>query len=955
MKGLIKRCLTLIMAAVLAWTVMPSGGMGTAEAQENEDKAAVLSETESSEGQSSIIKSAAAAGKSAGTVSLVMGEMIYYGSYCTHYYTVEGKIAYCLEPKKQWLVSGEYEAQRLENGNLRKGLYYVYGGPGYETYVAKYGYLGFTGKLVRDDEYGMSHCIAAYLYSGDEQSFTGLTAEQTAALKQKAEKIKGMPEPPLYFNAFLFNTDGPGQVMGGFGADLTGSVEIYKESAQPVWTEENACYSLAGAEFGLFEPGSQTASYRITTNEKGYGKADNVKIGVYEIRELKSSRGYALNPEKGKVTVREGALCRYSCEEPPRYYPAGLILQKKDADTSEAKAQGSASLADAEFTVRYYTGYYDEDPAQKGIEAERSWILKSDEKGQVFLSDEAKVSGGEFYENDSGEYVFPLGTVTFQETKPPRGYLINNEIIVRKITETGPGETDTAFQAAEIADNVIRGHIQIVKFREDIDDEEEQKTPLAGIRFTITSCTTGESETIVTDENGYASTRTDVTGDSSENGDAQKEQEKRGGLVYDNYIVHEENAPQGLRPADDFKVTIDEDGETLYYILENKQIFSPVRLVKTDGTTGKTIPVSGAQFELLDKNKNPLTMTAHYPSQTEQSVFSTDESGCFILPEKLPAGTYYFREILPPQGYMLSGELLRFEIREGHDWDEPFEVMFENEPVKEKIHLEKTDAESGWGIAGVHFDITAKEDIVTPDGTVRLKAGEKAGTLVTDENGYACSQELFPGLYELVETKAAFGYMLPDAPYEVRVEDRGGEGVKAEIKNERTKITDTAALWKESGGKCICPGEETVIVDTVELTNLNKGKEYTLKGTAKDAQTGETLMIGEESVRAEMKFIPQQTEEKLEMEFAVDSEAAAGRKIVICEYLYLEDELVSSHDELEDEGQTVEVLPGQEAAAKTGDYMPGTKYTALLAASLAAGAAAAAAKLAGGRKRKRRL
>ena len=157
---------------------------------------------------------------------------------------------------------------------------------------------------------------------------------------------------------------------------------------------------------------------------------------------------------------------------------------------------------------------------------------------------------------------------------------------------------------------------------------------------------------IETDENGYASTM-------------GRPEEEQKGLPYDTYIISEENAPEGFAPADDFEVTIDEDGEILYYILENKQVFSPVRLIKKDSTTGNIIPVAGAEFELLDERKNPLSMTVHYPSETVCETFVTDESGGFILPEKLPAGTYYFRETAAPEGYLLNEDLLEFPDHRG--------------------------------------------------------------------------------------------------------------------------------------------------------------------------------------------------------------------------------------------------------------------------------------------------
>lgn len=875
------------------------------------------------------------------TVNLDIGEEILYGSYHTRSYTVDGQTAYCLEPLKPWPASGRYEAQRLEGGDLRKAFYYIYGGPGYDTYVEKYGYFGFSGKMVKTDEYCMSHCIAAYFYLGTNDAFTGVSADQADALKQKAEKIRTLPDPPEYFNAFIFKTSGNQQAIGGTGKNLTGSVEIYKKSQQPEWTENNACYSLEGAVFGLFESGKNTPSYRIVTDRNGYGRADNVRLGSYEIRELESPEGFTLNPDRKRITVKENTVSTASCSDAPYYYPAELILQKTDADTGEAAGQGSAVLGDARFTVRFYPGYYDGNPAENGGRAARTWVLKSDENGSVFLSDEAKVSGDPFYQNDSGENVLPLGTVTFEETKAPEGYLINDEVIVRQVAASGSGQTDTLFQIPRIADHVIRGHIQIVKFQEAVDPEQEQKLPLSGIRFSITSKATGKTVVIETDENGYASTM-------------GRPEEEQKGLPYDTYIISEENAPEGFAPADDFEVTIDEDGEILYYILENKQVFSPVRLIKKDSTTGNIIPVAGAEFELLDERKNPLSMTVHYPSETVCETFVTDESGGFVLPEKLPAGTYYFRETAAPEGYLLNEDLLEFRITEGHDWEEPLVTEFEDEPAREKILVQKTDAGTGLGIEGVSFDIFAKEDITTPDGTVRLRAGEKAGTITTGPDGCAWSEELFPGAYGIAETEPAPGYMQPEAPFEVQVEYRQGKGVEVMIENNRTQIADTEAVWKKSGAKWTEAGDETVITDTVELEYLNKGQEYKLKGAVVDVETGEALLADGKPVEAELVFTPRESETAVEMEFSVDSQTLPDKQLVIYEYLYQGERLLSSHADPKDKGQMVEVRRRAEEAVKTGDELPDMSRKVLLAASSASAGAAALGIKAIFRRKKRR-
>ncbi len=164
----------------------------------------------------------AAAGE---TVALTVGREIYYGTYSTNYFDADGKTAYCLEPLKDTPDPGQYAVVPLDGGAVRKGLYYVYGGPGYAVYQERFGSIGIGGRYSEDDQYCMSHCILSYLYSGNETAFTGLDSSAVAELRTAAERIAGLPDPPEAFYAFLFNTGGSGQVMGGSGSDRTGGVE----------------------------------------------------------------------------------------------------------------------------------------------------------------------------------------------------------------------------------------------------------------------------------------------------------------------------------------------------------------------------------------------------------------------------------------------------------------------------------------------------------------------------------------------------------------------------------------------------------------------------------------------------------------------------------------------------------------------------------------------------------
>ena len=141
-------------------------------------------------------------------VKLTVGREVYYGTYSTNYFDVDGKTAYCLEPLKDTPSSGHYKIQSLDNGAVRKGLYYVYGGPGYALYQERFGGIGLRGGSSRDDEYCMSHCILSYLYSGNDSAFTGLDSSSISVLKERAGQIVSLPDPPEAFHAFLFNLDG---------------------------------------------------------------------------------------------------------------------------------------------------------------------------------------------------------------------------------------------------------------------------------------------------------------------------------------------------------------------------------------------------------------------------------------------------------------------------------------------------------------------------------------------------------------------------------------------------------------------------------------------------------------------------------------------------------------------------------------------------------------------------
>ena len=540
---------------------------------------------------------------------------------------------------------------------------------------------------------------------------------------------------------------------------FTGSLELIKSSANQTITNGNGCYSLKGAVYGLYQNGAEIA--RKTTDEKGYAKFENVTAGNYDLKEITPPKGYALDKTVYPVTINSSQTTRVDVKDYPQSDPVAILLGKIDRDTTQNMPQGSASLEGAEFTIKYYAVQSDKDPAETGKKPVRTWIMKTNEKGRCYLTKEYKVSGDEFFKL-KGVVTLPLGTITIQETKAPKGYLLNEEIFVRQITPTGSGEQVETYNMPTIKEEVIRGDVQLVKYGESNDEPGDSgadiKKPLKDIKFHLTSKTNGDVYTIITDENGFASTK-------------QFGNSERGNLPFDTYTVTEESPYPEYDIIVPFEVTVDEEGKTYSYILRNDTVDAPLSVQKVDKETGKVIPIAGAQFQILDENKKPITMEVHYPTPMVIDTFETDANGSFTLPEKLEHGSYYLHETKAPEGYLLGVEDIPFVVDQEFDWENPLSITYPDAPAKGKIRVTKTDKETDKPIpSGAEFTVTAAEDITTPDGTIRTEKGTVVATLTTDEKGKAETEALYLGKYVIKETKAPNGYLLNPKEFAVTLE-----------------------------------------------------------------------------------------------------------------------------------------------------------------------------------------
>ena len=290
-----------------------------------------------------------------------------------------------------------------------------------------------------------------------------------------------------------------------------GYLTLHKDSSNKTLTDANDCYSLAGAEYGVYtDSNCSNKVATLTTNASGNANTVSLNPGRYYVKETKAPKGYFTDSQVYTADVsganRESSPVKLSVSDNPANDPMSMLLGKFDGQKTYNGAgnlpQGSATLAGAEFTVDYYATLdyksYD-DLKNADVKPMRSWTFSTDSNGFCSFDIAHFVSGDAFWYRLDGTPALPRGTVVIRETKAPMGYVKSDEVSFQKIQENNSVEGVITYNAPEVAEQVYRSDIEFTKKSDNGSDR------LAGVPFKVTSLTTGESHIAVTDENGYFS------------------------------------------------------------------------------------------------------------------------------------------------------------------------------------------------------------------------------------------------------------------------------------------------------------------------------------------------------------------------------------------------------------------------------------------------------------------
>ena len=833
----------------------------------------------------------------ASSETITRGERVNYGGfYMYNSTTSEGTPAICLDPMKRhpldattataqlpvetdWTrcyTGGGGDQTRIDRTDgMARVLYYGPTGPGFEEAKAKglWNFNWYDGTpLDYSKMLAIQHiALSALSKSSSQYGMQGTTA----AFRNWCYKTILYYNGNLNAGTFLANLDkylpGPAPqsfkdtiylVNYGTGTQCLitfhnkGKLKLKKASSNPGISGNNPCYSLDGATYGVYsDTGCTQQVGTLTCNASGDSNVIDIAPGAYYVKETKAGKSYALDEGIHQVNVSGGQTATVNVTDAPQNDPADMLVAKVDSETGKASPLGAGTLAGAEFTVKYYDGFYTQENLPE--KATRTWVLKTDENGRTSLArvtldkDKYFVSGDSFYTSTNGNITLPIGTVTVQETKAPSGYLLSdNSIHIQQITSNTTTERVTTFvepseDAPTVREQVKRGDIAFNKVH------GEDMTGLAGVPFKITSKTTGESHIAITDVNGILTTEASA-------------------------CPHTQNT-NGNDAALHAEGTVDESKLSI----DNGLWFSGSKDAQTAADDSKgALPYDTYTFEELRCTTNTSLNLVKFEVTVSRDAYTIDRGTVDDNPIEIGTtatdGADGDHKLLASNQAEIVDSVSYKGLKKGTEYELKGTLM---------------DAETGEALKGMD----GKEITATAKFTPKASSGKQKVKFKFDAT-------LLGGHKAVVFERLYLDGKIQASHEDPEDEDQTIEFLPVEI---GTTATDAA-----DGDKSIGVGKAVTVEDEVSYKNLATGREYTVTGTLMDSATGEPIKDAEgNTVTASTTFEPEDTVGKVKVTFSVDTSTLSNKKLVVFEKLEADGNVIANHEDLTDEGQTVEVIP----------------------------------------------
>lgn len=572
----------------------------------------------------------------------------------------------------------------------------------------------------------------------------------------------------------------PGQTSSVSFSNILKKFTVEMEKVDSATGEAQGDSTLDGAVYGMFK--GETLLDTYTTANGGKFTTKEYPCGPdYSIREISPSKGYLLDEtvypvgaEPGNFTLENNSIPMTATED----VILGSIAITKHTDQPAIPDQeepAPQSEAPAEESNPAESASAEDVPAEEP--AESNSIEEAPASGSSEIPESTPVPEESAESEAPAE---PAGEPSSESSPAPESE-----------PEPAPNASTVPQLVPAVASLATKASVLPLSTAAS-GDEVQIEQPEEGAEFQVYLASAGsyenaketERDLLITDSYGFARSKD---------------------LPYGLYVVHQTAGAEGQKFVPDFSVFISEHGKTYYYILNNPTFTSLIRFEKKDLESGKIIPLAGTAVKIRNTDTGEwVVQHLNYPSPIDIDTFVTDATGTLMLPEPLGFGNYELVEQQSPWGYVFDGEPVPFVVDGTQDV-----VTVEKYNIAQKgtITVSKEGevfshvVEAGGlyqpqyevqGQPGAVYDVTALEDIVTPDGTVHLKAGELAATLTTGDDGTATSEPLHLGRYQVKEITAPDGMVIDPEPKEVVLTYAGQEveitSASVGFVNERQKV-----------------------------------------------------------------------------------------------------------------------------------------------------------------------
>lgn len=714
-----------------------------------------------------------------------------------------------------------------------------------------------------------------------------------------------------------------------------GVLTIQKKDSQTGTTPQGDA-SLAGISFEIVNQsknpvvvnGSTAApgqvAMTITTNSNGVATTGEnaLPYGDYTLRE-KSTNESMLKTFTEEISVSidsDNVMLEYEAEND--VVRGGIDLEKQDSQMGTT-SQGNSSFANIDFEIINRS-------ANPVVVDGTTYAV-----GDVVMT----ITTDETGHASTGNDALPYGAYEVRESATNESMLLTWTGETVQVRQNGHSVSVTA------VNDVERGGLSVEKQDTITGSTPQGDANFEGITFEIINKSRnpvivegqkyqpGEVvKTLVTDSEGKASTADDL-------------------LPYGEYILHESATNESmLITAPDQTVLVEDDGIIYEFVMADEVVRGGVLIEKRDLESSLLTPLGGASldgtlFEVTNKSINAVYVNGalYQPGEVCATIEVVDGIAQTDA-RALPYGTYQMVESKPGEGYLHTDQIVRsFQIRkdgeiiEYRDGDAAY-----NQVIRGDLQFVKV-GEGGESnmhrFANVAFKLTSETTgethiVVTDEnGEVRTVSdwnphsqNTNGNDDVEDESAWDDHNGTWFGLttegwmvdvqdelcalpydtYTLEELpcEGNAGYELVKVP-NITISRNNTTIYLGTIDDQFEGVPEIGTTATVNGEHTAEPAEKVTLVDTVAYKNLKVGQTYKLSGVLMDKATGEPLLVGEQQITAELEFTPDSPDGTVELTYTFDASALAGTSVVVFEDLYQGENVVASHADLEDEGQTV--------------------------------------------------